>query len=203
MFRRRHRLTHAQRLSRYILLSPKGWQRSFRYLGLRIARLPGSAYHIAAGFACGAAVSFTPFFGLHIFLSMLLAGGIGGSIMAALVGTLVGNPVTFPFIWYLTYRSGTFLLRAVGLERLHGNELSYAEMVHTLTLADLMARAYELLLPMAVGGVIWALIVWPLFFAPTRILVQLYQHRRRERVMNGPRLGRFQRRDEKKESETK
>ena len=34
----------------------------------RLGRLPGTPYSIAAGFACGATVSFTPLVGLHFFL---------------------------------------------------------------------------------------------------------------------------------------
>ena len=48
-----------------------GWKRLLRYWVIRITRLPGSVYSISAGFACGAAISFTPFVGLHFILGAL------------------------------------------------------------------------------------------------------------------------------------
>ena len=76
-----------------------GWRRSSRYLMVRIGRLPGSGQAIAGGFAWGAAMSFTPFIGLHILLSAIGAWVSRCSIVAAVLGTIVGNPWTFPFIW--------------------------------------------------------------------------------------------------------
>ena len=68
-----------------------GWQRAWAYIMLRLARLPGSAYSIAGGFACGAAMSFTPFVGLHFVLSAILAWSIRANIIASVIGTTVGN----------------------------------------------------------------------------------------------------------------
>jgi len=87
-----------------------GWRRLSTYLLKRLTRLPGTPHNIACGFACGAAISFTPFVGLHIFLSMLLAWLLRGHMIAAVAGTVVGNPWTFPFIWLATYKAGQILL---------------------------------------------------------------------------------------------
>ncbi|MGI9419255.1 MAG: DUF2062 domain-containing protein [Geminicoccaceae bacterium] len=80
------------------------------YLLMRLTRLSGTPHSIACGFACGAAISFTPFVGLHIVLSVLAAWMLRGHIIAAAVGTVVGNPWTFPFIWLATYKAGQILL---------------------------------------------------------------------------------------------
>jgi uncharacterized protein (DUF2062 family) len=87
-----------------------GWRRLAVYLLKRLTRLSGTPQTIACGFACGAAISFTPFIGLHIALSMLLAWILRGHLIAAVVGTIVGNPWTFPFIWLSTYKVGQILL---------------------------------------------------------------------------------------------
>ena len=50
-------------------------------------RLPGTPYDIAAGFACGAAISFTPFIGFHVVLGMVIARLIKANMVAALIGT--------------------------------------------------------------------------------------------------------------------
>ena len=71
--------------------------------------MPASPYAIASGFACGAMVSFTPLIGLHFVLAIFLAYMIRGNFIAALIGTIVGNPITFPFIWGLIYKIGTYI----------------------------------------------------------------------------------------------
>jgi hypothetical protein len=60
--------------------------------------------------ACGAAISFTPFVGLHVVLGALLALIVRGNLLAVVAGTLVGNPWTFPFIWVASYEVGQYLL---------------------------------------------------------------------------------------------
>ncbi|MGI9502282.1 MAG: DUF2062 domain-containing protein [Geminicoccaceae bacterium] len=87
-----------------------GWRRLGTYLLKRLTRLSGTPQSIACGFACGAAISFTPFVGFHILLSMVLAWLLRGHIIASVVGTVVGNPWTFPFIWLATYKVGQILL---------------------------------------------------------------------------------------------
>lgn len=87
-----------------------GWRRLGMYLLMRLTRLSGTAHTIALGFACGAAISFTPFVGLHIALAVLLAWLFRGHLIAAVVGTVVGNPWTFPFIWLATYKLGQMML---------------------------------------------------------------------------------------------
>ncbi|HEU0222394.1 MAG TPA: DUF2062 domain-containing protein, partial [Paracoccaceae bacterium] len=79
-------------------LPRKGWRRGFEYLGHRVKRLPDTPHRIALGFALGALVSFSPFFGFHFLYAALLAWIFRGNIIAGLIGTVVGNPFTFPAI---------------------------------------------------------------------------------------------------------
>ena len=109
MFGRRKELPLWDRLKGW-LWPAMGWKRLGVYLLKRLVRLPGTPHNIACGFACGAAISFTPFVGLHIALSMLLAWLLRGHMIAAVVGTVVGNPWTFPFIWLVTYKAGQMML---------------------------------------------------------------------------------------------
>ena len=70
---------------------------------IRLKRLQGTPYSIATGFACGVAISFTPFIGFHMILAALTAWLIRGNIIASAIGTIVGNPWTFPFIWLAVF----------------------------------------------------------------------------------------------------
>jgi uncharacterized protein (DUF2062 family) len=109
VFRRRQPLTFLRSL-RGFLWPRTGWRRAFVYYLKRLTRLSGTPHNIAAGFACGVMISFTPFVGFHILLGCLLALIVRGNFLAVAVGTLVGNPWTFPFIWLGGYELGKFLL---------------------------------------------------------------------------------------------
>jgi len=109
VFRRRQPLTFFRSLRGFVW--PRtGWRRAFVYYLRRLARLSGTPHTIAAGFACGVMISFTPFVGFHILLGCLLALIVRGNFLAVAVGTLVGNPWTFPFIWLASYELGKLLL---------------------------------------------------------------------------------------------
>jgi uncharacterized protein len=91
-----------------IALWPRhSWGRSSRYFWKRVLRLSGSPHAIALGFAAGVGVSFTPFIGFHFILGGILALVLGGNLFASALGTAIGNPLTFPFIWWSTYLVGS------------------------------------------------------------------------------------------------
>lgn len=149
---------------REVLWPRMGWRRLMRYLGYRIVRMPGTPYGIAAGFACGAAISFTPFIGFHFVLSAALAWLVGGSIVASAFGTAVGNPWTFPVIWISTYRLGQAMLEQVGI----GTEID------GLSFEVLLEDPGEIFLPMLVGGTALGFLAWFIFFLLLRHAVAAY-----------------------------
>lgn len=164
MFKRRNKkpLWHSIREAVW----PKaGWLRVFSYLGHRIGRLPGSAYAISCGLACGAAVSFTPFIGLHFGLSALLSWLLRGNILAAFIGTAVGNPWTFPFIWVSIFNIGKYIL---GMN--DGMPLP-----ETMSIFYIFDNFWAVFIPMMLGGIILCIIVWPLFFFPVQYVIEKYQ----------------------------
>lgn len=109
MFARREKPGLLKRI-RLFLFPPGGLHRAWAYIWHRTKRISASPYMIAAGFAAGAFVSFTPFIGFHFILAGILAFFLRGSILASALGTAVGNPLTFPFIWWATYNLGGLLL---------------------------------------------------------------------------------------------
>ena len=133
-----------------------GWKRFIRYQFIRLSRMTGGRKSIARGFASGAAVSFTPFIGLHFVFAGLLAKAVRGNIVAAMVGTAVGNPWTFPFIWSACYRLGIWALDGKNHhERSFDNELS---------LTVLLSNPLEVFFPMFIGSIPLMLIIWPLAY---------------------------------------
>ena len=149
-----------------------GWRRASRYIAHRVRRLPGTPYRIAAGFASGAAVSFTPFIGLHFVFAALLALLLRGNVVASAIGTAVGNPWTFPFIWAWIYALGQWLMGAEASSDFHA----------TLSLGYIFERPLEILWPMTLGALPTAAVVWIGLFWPVRGAVAEYQHARRWRM---------------------
>ncbi|MHA1153909.1 MAG: DUF2062 domain-containing protein [Alphaproteobacteria bacterium] len=171
MFGRRRPLSAHHRV--WSVVWPKaGWRRASRYIAHRVRRLPGTPYRIAAGFASGAAVSFTPFIGLHFVFAALLALLLRGSVVASAIGTAVGNLWTFPFIWAWIYSVGLWLMGAEAA----------SDLPATLSLGYIFERPLDVLMPMTLGGLPTAVVVWIGFFWPVRGAVAEYQHARRRRM---------------------
>ena len=151
-----------------------------RYTLYRLARLPGTPHSIAAGFACGVAMSFTPLVGVHILLALFLSWLIGGSFLSAIIGTIVGNPWTFPFIWLWIYNFGLWL----GFATVDAGQADFGAFFADLIDASLRVdmgfivdRAWPILAPMLVGGAITALAVWLSFYFILKPLLKAYQNK--------------------------
>jgi uncharacterized protein len=171
MFKRRHPLPLIRRVWEFVWPSA-GWRRTARYVIHRLGRVPGTPYRIAAGFACGAAVSFTPFMGFHFLCAALLALLIRGSVVASAFGTAVGNFWTFPFIWIWTYNLGRWLLGDAG---------NYQLPEH-LSVHYIINSPFHVVLTMTVGGLPTGVVAWFAFFWPARAAVLQIQRRRRRRL---------------------
>ncbi len=180
MFRRREERTWVDAVINFFW-PRSGWRRSGRYFYHRLARLPGTPYSVAAGFACGGAISFTPFVGLHFIISAALAWAIRGNIFAAILGTAVGNPWTFPFIWVSTYRLGCAML---------GMDPNLV--VDTFSLPFLLNSPVDtlvpLLAPMLAGSIPLGFLVWLAIYAPLRVLIGEYKQVRKRRLKKRARL---------------
>ena len=145
-------------------------KRIISYYKLRLARLPDSNYAISSGFACGAMVSFTPLLGLHFVLAVIFAYLIRGNFIAALIGTVVGNPITFPLIWGLIYKIGTFLTNI----KLH-------KITHEINFDMIVNQTYEIFFPMLVGGIIIAPLVWIITYYVIYSFVASFKKRRNKK----------------------
>lgn len=185
MFRRRKQKTFLEKVREFIW--PRaGWRRAGNYLKHRIARIDGTPYAIAAGFASGAAVSFTPFVGLHFIFAAIIAWIVRGNILTSAIGTAVGNPWTFPFIWAVTYNFGINLMGGEATDNLMADlDLMFS----SFTIVDLVNNPMEALgpflntvfLPMLLGGAIIGLSLWFFFYWPIYKLVSEYKIKRLKR----------------------
>lgn len=167
VFRRRRKRALLMRLLE-IVWPRMGWRRAGKYYSFRIKRLPGTPYSISCGFALGAAVSFSPFVGFHFIIAGLLAWALRANILASAIGTAVGNPWTFPGIWFGVLWLGSKIL---------GREMpamSFSDMSITM----IFDQFSEIGVPMLVGGVPAGALVWVIFYLPIRRVIANYQHHR-------------------------
>ena len=178
VFRREQGFLHPRRL-RELVAPRKGWDRGIKYIKARLQRLPGSPHSIALGFACGVLTSFTPFFGFHILLAMLLAWMLRVSVVASALGTVVGNPLTFPIIITTSIEFGQLLLGREAPVALGADEYYRAVLQPT----ELLERWNELLdvlvIPYAVGGTVIGLPLAISAYLVLRPIVAAYQLARR------------------------
>jgi uncharacterized protein (DUF2062 family) len=173
LFKRRTRLGLWSRF-RLWLWPRVSWRRSVLYYAKRILRLSGTPYAIAMGAAVGAFASFTPFVGLHLILTLVLAWLLGGNMIAGAIGTAIGNPLTFPLIWASTFEIGQIILRG-------GSDGAPARLGHELTNKS-FEQIVPLLKPMVVGGVPLGLIAGTLMYLAVYKGVSAYQQARRKRM---------------------
>lgn len=155
-----------------------GFRRAALYIWHRIARLPGSAHSIAAGFASGAAVSFTPFLGLHFLMSFVLAWVVRGNLVAAAIGTALGNPWTFPVIFALTGNIGAFLLGEGVTDQVpvwDWSQISNAPY-------DYIVSFLPIVFPLLVGGIPAAIVVWVLVYFSFKSLIVSYRKKRADKL---------------------
>ncbi len=109
MFKRRTPRTYFRIVADF-LWPRTGWARAVSYIRLRLQRLPDTPHKIARGIGVGVFVCFTPLFGFHFLLSMMVAYLLRANVLAAVLSTFFGNPLTFPLIASLSLELGTLML---------------------------------------------------------------------------------------------
>lgn len=161
----------------------RGWKRSFSYAWQRVKRLSDSPHAVALGFACGAFASFTPFMGFHFIIGFLVAAVTRSNMLASAFGTFVGNPLTFPFIWYITYSIGKMILGADGPA---AGDIAMPSLSLWAMMTDPVAiwqeffdRVWPVFMPMLIGGIPVGLLFGAVCYLLVRWGVGAYQSNRR------------------------
>jgi uncharacterized protein (DUF2062 family) len=173
LFKRRESESFWERLRTH-LWPRRSWSRSSRYVVYRLRRLSASPHAIALGFAAGAFAAVTPYIGTHLVMAALLAWVIGGSIVASVLGTFLGNPLTYPFLWYASYEVGSVLLGAQDTKK----DIDLSQGLFQSSFEHL----WPILKPMSLGCVPLGLAVATGCYFLVRPMVEAYQHRRRREL---------------------
>jgi uncharacterized protein (DUF2062 family) len=170
-----------------------GWTRAFHYVKHRMRRLPDSPERISRGIWVGVFTAFTPFYGLHFVIAIILARLMKGNILAALMGTFFGNPLTYVPIGVAAMQTGYFLLGTrltEGVERSFGGKFADAgsDLWHNFMAIFTPARADwsgwgvfwdQVFYPYLIGGILPGIICASLSYYLMVPLIRAYQKRRK------------------------
>jgi uncharacterized protein (DUF2062 family) len=170
LFRRREAESLWERM-RVHVWPRRSWSRSSRYVVYRLRRLSDSPHAVALGFAIGVFTAATPFLGTHIVVAMVLAWFIGGSVVASVLGTFIGNPITYPLLWYTTYEVGNLMLRG----KLDEKTVDLSGGIFQKSIEQL----WPILKPMTLGSIPVGLALAALSYVLVKPMVDAYKHRRR------------------------
>ncbi len=156
----------------------------------KLNSLKGTPQSIAKGFATGVAMSFTPFVGFHILLSLIISKITKQNGIAATLGTIAGNPWTFPAIWLATLHTGHFLLGRDAPAMPVNFKTLFAELFHTVITLDFSAfisDIWPIFFPRLVGSIPFYIIVW--FLCSHLVLRVLNQNKNSEAEKDDLRTG--------------
>jgi hypothetical protein len=173
LFRRREAESFLERM-RVHMWPRRSWSRSSRYVVYRLRRLSDTPHAVALGFAAGVFAAFTPFIGTHLVMAMLIAWIVGGSIVAAVLGTFLGNPLTYPLIWYVTYHVGHFMMGAEPKPR----EIDLSGGIFQSSFEQL----WPIVKPMMLGCVPVGLLLAALSYVLVKPMVEAYKNARRREL---------------------
>lgn len=173
LFRRREAESLLERM-RVHLWPRRSWGRSSRYVIYRLRRLSDTPHAVALGFAVGVFTAVTPFLGTHMAMAALLAWIVGGSVVAALLGTFVGNPLTYPVFWYLTYEIGDLMFGSA-------TEKPSIDLSGGIFQTS-FDQLWPILKPMTLGSIPVGLALAGLSYVIVKPMVDAYKHRRRRKL---------------------
>ncbi len=160
MFKRRKPLTLTE-TARQVFWPKMGWKRAFTYSKHRLVRLSDSTHSIALGLAIGTGVSFTPILGSHFIQAGIIAWLVRGNIFSAMMGTFIGNPWTFPFIWWGGISLGKSLFSLWGIE---GAGVIPDDLSISIVWNMMMTEPMTLFLPWMLGGYILVVATMPISY---------------------------------------
>jgi len=195
VFKRRDKLHWVENLRAYIL-PRRGWKRALTYMGHRLKRLPDTANRIALGLAFGVFTSWSPFFGLHIILALILARIFGANLFSAAAGTFFGSPLTFPFIITFALKLGNWMLGRDPAEqdiRKIGHGFSEASKAIWQSFKSLFGFGksqlhglgdflFDVVLPYFIGGLMLGALFGVATYYASKPLIEAYQAHRRKKM---------------------
>ena len=185
VFKRKKKQTTFKNL-KSLFFPDGGWRRAIEYLSHRIKRLPDSPHRIALGLSFGVFASFSPLFGFHILLGVLLAYVLNANVFASILGTFFANPITFPFIAAISIRTGNFILYQFSIQtndRYSSDTFITDSDLNSLNVFEkfLVEVYFDKFIPYVLGGMICGIITAFIIYILSKPLIDSYQKRKKKR----------------------
>ncbi len=147
-------------------------KRTLRYYWLKVLRLQDDPRKLAWGMALGVFLGVTPTIPFHTVIVLTLAPLFRISVITALLGIQIMNPLTIPFLYLTAFKVGHFLLH-------RGAPLRLPE---TYTLASCLDLIWRGGLALQVGGVIIAIPPAILSYFLSRWIIAYYRRLKARQV---------------------
>jgi len=133
-----------------------------------VKQLNGDPHYIATGMSIGVFIGITPTFPFHSILALALAYILRASKAAAAIGVWIGNPLTMPFIYLGSYKTGALIL---------GTSIPFD--IKYTTFTELAKLGVDATLALLMGGIIIGIPPSAAAYLITRRLVKKLRSRRR------------------------
>ena len=133
----------------------------------RVKRLEGDPHYIAMGMAIGVFVGITPTMPFHTVVAVALAFILRGSKAAAALGVWFCNPITAPFFYLGSYKTGMFIF---------GNSAPFD--VKYESVLELLKLGMDVTMAMIVGGVILGILPGIAAYVITRKIMTTLRSRK-------------------------
>jgi uncharacterized protein (DUF2062 family) len=133
----------------------------------RVKRLDGDPHYIAMGMAIGVFVSITPTMPFHTVIAVALAFILRGSKAAAAIGVWFCNPITAPFFYLGSYKTGMFIF---------GNSVPFD--VKYESILELLKLGMDVTMAMIAGGVILGILPGIAAYFITRKIITTIRSRK-------------------------
>lgn len=145
-------------------MSPK---ENIRQVITRFKELQGDPHYIAMGMAIGVFVSITPTIPFHTVIAIALSFLLNGSKIAAAIGVWFSNPITIPFFYLGSYKTGLFVF---------GISVPFDIKYESIT--ELMKLGINATCIMITGGIVLGIVPGiAAYFITRKIVVQIRSQR--------------------------
>jgi uncharacterized protein (DUF2062 family) len=133
----------------------------------RVKKLEGDPHYIAMGIAIGVFVGITPTMPFHTVIAVALAFILRGSKAAAALGVWFCNPITAPFFYLGSYKTGMFIF---------GNSAPFD--VKYESILELLKLGMDVTMAMIAGGVILGILPGIAAYFITRNIIRRIRSRK-------------------------
>lgn len=133
----------------------------------RFKKLQGDPHHVAMGIGIGVFVSITPTIPFHTIIAIALAFILRGSKPAAVIGVWFSNPITIPFFYMGSYKTGLLFFN---------NSLPFDAKCESI--AELMKLGMNTTCIMMTGGIILGILPGIAAYFIARKIVAKFTHRK-------------------------